>query len=108
MIFDISTPRTAIVLELAPHGPERIAERDEGIHVRGGSAARMANGDHLVGKSDIDVEVIQGAVPVMTRRRGDDDVAVGNVRIEFLEARHQSTDAALERGGVVEVAESDL
>jgi hypothetical protein len=108
MILDIPTPRTAIVLELAPHRPERIAQRDEGIHVRGRSAARMANSDHLVGKTDIDVEVIQGAVPVVTRRRRDDDVAVGNARIEFLETRHQSSDSALERRRVVEVTESDL
>lgn len=108
MALDIATPRTAIVLELAAHRPERIAQRDERIHVSGGAAARMANRNHLVGKTDIDVEVIQGAMPVMTRRSRDDDVAVGNARIEFLEARHQGTDAALERRRVVQVAESDL
>jgi hypothetical protein len=108
MALDIPPTGAAVVLELATHRAEGIAQRDERVLVRGSTAARVANCEYLVGKADIDVEVVERPMAVVTRRGRDDDVAVRDVRIELLETRHQSSDAALERSRVVKMAEGDL
>jgi hypothetical protein len=76
--------------------------------VRGSTTARVADREHLIGESDIDVKVVQRPMAVVTGRRRDNHVAMRDVRIELLETRNQSSDAALERGRVVQMAEGDL
>jgi hypothetical protein len=108
MAFDLPTPRAAIVLELAARGAERIPKRNEGILVCRCGRACVADCDHLVRKPDLDVEVVQRAVVPVSVRRCHDDSTVRDARMEFLQARDQGADAALERSRVIEMTESDL
>lgn len=68
----------------------------------------MTDCDHLVRKPDLDVEVVQSPVAPVSGRRGDDDPAVRDAGVEFLQAPDQDADTALERRRVVEVAEGNL
>lgn len=108
MALDIPTTGAAIVLELAAHGAKGIAQRYEGVLVCGGTAAGVSNRHYLVGKPDIDVEIVPGPMAVVAGRGGDDHVTVCDMRIELLETRHQRSDAALERGRVVQMTKGDL
>ena len=108
MALDLSTPRAAIVLELAACGAEGIPKRDEGILVSRRGRACVTDRDYLIRKPDFDVEVVQRPVAPVSGRRCDDDSTVGDARVEFFQAPDQDADAALERRGVVEVAESNL
>jgi len=106
--LDIAAPGAAIVLELAARRAERIMQSDERILVRRRPGTGVAHGDHPVGKADADVEVILCPVAAMTRRRRNDDVAVSDPGIEFLEARHERADTALERRRGIHVTKGNL
>ena len=89
MVLDVAAPRAAVVLELAPHRAERIAQCHERILVCRSPGACMANRNYVVGKPYVDVKVIQRSVPMVSRRRSDDHVAMRYARLEFLETCDQ-------------------
>ena len=97
-----------VILEFAAYRTERIAQGDERIFVPWLTRSCAAYRDHPIGKPDVDVEVVQGAMASVARWRCDDDVTVRDARIELLEARYQRADTARERGRGIYMAEGDL
>ncbi len=108
MALDLATAGAPIVLELAARGAERIAQRHVWILVCRGTGAGAADGQGPLRQPDFDVKVVQGPVPVVTRRWRNDDVAVRDLRLELLETADQSPDARSERGRGLHVSKSHL
>ncbi len=108
MALDLATPGAAIVLELAPGGPEGIAQRHVGILVCRSAGAGAADRKGLLREPDLDVKVVQGTVAVMTGRWRDDDVAMRDLRLELLEPRDQGPDPGSERRRGLHLPERDL
>jgi hypothetical protein len=76
-----------VILELAPSGPERITERHVRILVSVVGRTSVSDRDLLIGKRDVDPEVIQPALVLVMRRRLDDDMTAHDVFAEPIEAR---------------------
>lgn len=108
MVLDVTAPGAPVVLEPAARRAECIAQSDVRILVRCRSRAGVANGDYLVRERNVDMEVVAGSVPAVTRWRRNDDVTMPDARVELLEPRHQPPDPRSQRRRALHVSEGNL
>ena len=97
MRFDLLAMLTLVFLELAPRRSKRIAQRDIRIFVSMIVIVRPRDHDYLIGDRDFDSKFEQRSVTAVLMRFLDDDVAVHDVRTEFIEPAHEFAYSLLQR-----------
>ena len=108
MGLHVAAPFALVILELAARCPERIAQGDVGVLVAAIRRMGVSDRDLLVGKGDVDSEVIEEALVLVMSRRLHDDMAAHDVLAESLESRGELANAGLERRGGVHMTKGDL
>jgi len=76
--LDLALLTPGVIFELTPQGDERIADRDVGIFMRVVLGRVAANDEFVPRQSDIDTDMEQPALVMVTMRRIDDHVTGGH------------------------------
>ncbi len=97
-----------VVLQPAPEGEERVAQRDVRVLVRPVDGAGPPHGDLPPRDGDVEPDLVQRALPAVAVRGLDRDVAAHDLGREPVEAPGQLPGARGERRRGIHVAECHL
>jgi hypothetical protein len=106
MNFDLTALATAVILQLAAHGVEGIAERDIDINVGVvlGGLARRNQG--LIGHRDINAHAVMIAVLMVLMGLLDSDPAACDLVAIAFEFCRQGANAGVDRSGMLNVVKA--
>ena len=104
----VAAPLPLVVLELSPSCAKCVAQRDIRVLVSVIRRVGVPDRDFLLGQRDVDSEVVQKALMLVTRGWLHDDMAAHDVLAEPVEFRGELANTGLESRGGVHLAKGDL